>query len=936
MSEPLSKAYEPQEVEKKWYSIWLEAELFVANSSDQKPPYTIVMPPPNITGSLHMGHALYTLQDILIRWRRMQGYNALWLPGTDHAGISTQVMVERDLKKQGLSRHQVGREKFTEKVWEWKAKHGSRIEEQLKVLGFSCDWSRNNFTMSEKLNRAVREVFVRLYEEGLIYRDERLINWCPSCQTVLSDLEVDHEEGVKGSLWHLRYPVHGQPGRYLVVATTRPETMLGDTAVAVHSNDKRYQDLHGANLDLPLTGRTISVIVDDILVDPEFGSGAVKVTPGHDFNDFQVGKRHQLPMLSVLDTQARIQLPDSPFDGLDRFEARKAIVETLQQQGLLSHIEDHTLSLARCDRCATIVEPTLSPQWYVKMAPLAEPALQAVRNKETVIIPEHWTKTYEHWMTNIQDWCVSRQLWWGHQIPAWYCAYCNRDTLHKNAQGEITISRQATPVVSREAPKQCSVCGHDEWIQDPDVLDTWFSSGLWPFSTLGWPDDTPDLHTFYPNSVMETGSDILFFWVARMMMMGIHFMKAPPFSKVYLHAMVRDEHGQKMSKTKGNVIDPLDMVDGVPQNQLERLPKSQRALFPQGTPAFGADALRFTLAAASVAGRDIKLNLEQLQGYRAFCNKIWNASRFALMNLEDYKPDRKVQSDELAIFDRWILSRLSNAITTVYAQLENFAFAEASLSVYHFFWNEFCDWYLELSKSQLRGDAVLPAQRHATQMVLARVLDQSLRLIHPFMPFITEEIWQKLPRVNNDEKFLMTAAVAKNDDWVKEDRVAEIQVSLLIDALTALRNIRGEAQLAPSKVLPAELHAEQEILTVLEFFKPQIERLAQIHPLSLRVTGSIKPPQAAVSVVNKIEGVISLVGLIDIAKESERIEKEIMKITTEQKKIYAKLDNTDFLARAPAEVIETQRQRANEFSAQLDKLQAHLLSLKEKELLRNP
>ncbi|MCC6810722.1 MAG: valine--tRNA ligase [Deltaproteobacteria bacterium] len=924
----LPKAYEPKDVEAKWYPIWEKAGVFKASSPAPagKKTFTIVMPPPNITGSLHMGHALTsTIEDLMTRWHRMKGDNTLWLPGSDHAGIATQMVVERELKKEGTSRHQIGRAKFLERTWQWKEKYGSRIEEQIKVLGSSCDWSRDNFTMSPKLNRAVREVFVRLHEEGLIYRDERLINWCPSCLTALSDLEVEHGEPKKGSLWHLRYPVKGKPGRFLVVATTRPETMLGDTAVAVNSTDPRYKDLHGATIELPFTGREIPVIIDDVLVDPKFGTGAVKVTPAHDFNDFATGKRHKLPMISIFDANAKVKLPGSHFDGLDRFKARKALLQAFEDKGLLEKIEDHTLSIATCDRCETVVEPMLSPQWYVKTKPLAEPAWEAVRSGQTKIIPDFWTKTYEHWMTNIQDWCISRQLWWGHQIPAYYCSKCDP---HVKVDGaEVRIATGASPTVAREKPAQCGKCGSAEMVQDPDVLDTWFSSGLWPFSTLGWPDQTDDLKTFYPNSVMETAGDIIFFWVARMMMFGIHFMGKPPFHTIYLHSLVRDEHGQKMSKTKGNVVDPLDVVYGVGKEDLGRVSKAMQKAFPDGVPAFGSDALRFTLTAQSMAGRDIKLSFEQMSGYKAFCNKIWNASRFAFMNLEDYTPGafgaERALHAEATLADKWIRVRLSRVVARVNMLLEEYNFSEVALAIYHFVWNEFCDWYLELAKAAFREGAT-PGMKRSAQDTLVYVLDQSLRLLHPIMPFITEEIWQTLPRNKGSEAFLALAAYpeAKEPAAAREEEV----VALLIDAITAIRNIRGENQLAPSKSFAAEVHADKAILDVLQAHTAQIDRLANV-TVTLKTAGSPKPPQAAVSMVNKIEGVVSLVGLIDWSKERERIGRDITKLEAELDRVTKKLANAAFTDKAPADVVAKEREKADEMAVQLKKLQTALAQI---------
>ncbi len=909
----LSPSYEPKAVESKWYPLWEQSGFFSPDLTSNAKSYTIVQPPPNITGSLHMGHALAaTLEDILIRWRRMQGRNTLWVPGTDHASISTQLVVERELKKEGVARQDLGREKFLERVWQWKEKYGARIEEQHRVLGASCDWTRNNFTMSPKLNRAVREVFVRLHDEGLIYRDERLINWCPRCQTALSDLEVEHEEGVKGKLWHLKYPVAGQPGRFLVVATTRPETMLGDTAVAVHSSDKRYADLVGKEVELPLTGRKIPIIIDDILVDPEFGSGAVKVTPAHDFNDFQVGKRHKLPNIQVLDAFAKISVPGD-FFGLDRFKARDAMVEKLTGLGLVESIQDHTLSLAHCERCKTVVEPYLSPQWYVKTEPLAKPALEAVRSGQTKILPEHWTKTYEYWMTNIQDWCISRQLWWGHQIPAWYCVSCDG----YDGTGAAPVS--AKPIVAREAPPECPRCKGKKLVQDPDVLDTWFSSGLWPFSTLGWPDKTVDLEKFYPNNVMETGSDILFFWVARMMMMGIHFMGKPPFETVYLHSIVRDEHGDKMSKSKGNGVDPLDLIDGVAkENIATKFSKSQQKQFPDGWPAFGADALRFTLAAQSAAGRDIKLNLEQMQGYRVFCNKIWNATRFALMNLEGFVPPAGAPQST-HVYDRWIRSRFAETIEKTNASLEAFNFAEAALAVYHFFWNELCDWYVELAKPILKSD-----DRAGSQHTLVWVFDQTLRLLYPFMPYVTEELWQHLPKpaskMATGKEFIMIS------EWptaTTRDAAAEEEVQLMVDAVTALRNIRGEQKLPQGKRLVGFIKVERA-----ERLAKHGEAIARLAVME-SVTFTDTPPtqEVATSVAGAVQAVVSLVGLIDPAKERERLGKEIAKLDKEIERIESKLGNAAFVERAPPEVITKVRGEKDAFAAQREKLRASVAQL---------
>ena len=717
----LAKAYEPKVVEERWYREWETEGCFQAQVPSDKESYSIVIPPPNITGVLHMGHALNnTLQDILCRWKRMSGYNVLWMPGTDHAGIATQNVVERQLAAEGTSRHEIGREAFIERVWKWKAESGGQIIGQLKRLGASCDWDRERFTMDAGLSTAVREVFVRLYEEGLIYRDNRLINWCPRCHTALSDIEVEHEDQ-KGSLWHLRYPVVGSD-TCLVVATTRPETMLGDTAVAVNPADERYRDLIGGYVTLPLVNRRIPIIGDEY-VDMEFGTGVVKITPAHDFNDFEVGKRHNLDRINVFDESGIINAAGHQFEGLDRFAARKQIVAELEEQGFLDKIVDHALSVGGCYRCKTVVEPYMSLQWYVQVAPLAEEALAAVRKGTTRIVPSQWENTYYEWMENIRDWCISRQIWWGHRIPAWYCDHCKKIT------------------VSKTDPTSCAHCGSDEIRQETDVLDTWFSSALWPFSTMGWPERTEELASFYPTSCLITGFDILFFWVARMMMMGIHFMGEVPFRDVYIHALVRDAQGQKMSKSRGNVIDPLVIID-----------------------QYGADAFRFTLAAFAAQGRDVKLAEERIAGYRNFVNKIWNASRFAFMNLEDFDPDAvDVKKLELSNADRWILCRLNEVAREVDDALSGYRFNEAASSLYRFTWSEFCDWYIELIKEDLyKGDA---ARKTTAQYVLWTVLENLLRLLHPFMPFITEEIWQSLPGKRPVSSIMKASYPAPVPEW---------------------------------------------------------------------------------------------------------------------------------------------------------------------------
>jgi valyl-tRNA synthetase len=925
----LSKAYDPTEVEGRWYPFWMEKGYFRAEATSRKPPFSITLPPPNVTGSLHLGHALTaTLEDILIRWKRMSGHNALWQAGTDHAGIATQMVVEKELKKtEKKSRHDLGRKAFLDKVWEWKHKYGARITEQFKVLGASLDWSRERFTLDEKSSNAVREVFVRLYEEGLIYRASKLINWCPQDHTALSDLEVEHEEK-QSSLWYLRYPVEGT-SRHLTVATTRPETMLGDTAVAVHPDDPRYKDLIGKKVRLPLVDRLIPIIGDAELVSMEFGTGAVKVTPAHDFNDYQVGLRHKLPMISIFDENARTNKDAGAYAGVDRYEARKKVLADLEAQGLLEKTEPHVLSVGTCQRCSAVVEPRLSPQWFVKIEPLAKPAIEAVEKGRTRFVPENWTNVYFNWMRNIHDWCISRQLWWGHQIPAYYCKSCSPrlgdDTdLPLDAPttrvGGIDYSR-AEPIVGRAQPAQCPKCSGKTFEQDPDVLDTWFSSALWPFSTLGWPEKTQELQTFYPTSVMETGHDIIFFWVARMMMMGIHFMGDVPFRTVYLHAMVRDEKGEKMSKTKGNVIDPLDVIRGASIDQLAPTLKNK---FPQGMPAFGADALRFTLAALTQQGRDIKLSVERVGGYRAFCNKLWNATRFAMMNMGEWRDDgRHPKSRSLTLADRWILARLNRAIAGARASLDQYAFADAANTLYQFVWAEFCDWYIELAKGSLYGQD--ETAKEATRAVLVHCLDRVMRLLHPFMPFITEEIWQKLPIARATES-IMIASYPEPDGRL-EDAAAEAEMAPVVAAIEGIRSIRGENNLPPqTKVRAVIQSADARTRELLERWKAYLMPLAGLSEVSVGEPGP-KPAQSAAVIGSGMEIFVPLAGLIDFDEERGRIGKEIAKLDQDLGGLLRKLENPNFVAKAPPDVVEKDRARVDELKARKAKLEENLKRL---------
>jgi len=875
----LAKVYEPQAVEEKWYQTWEREGYFRAEAVSDKPSYSIVIPPPNVTGALHMGHALNnTLQDILCRWKRMSGHNVLWMPGTDHAGIATQNVVERQLAAEGKSRHELGREAFIERVWKWKGESGGQIIGQLKRLGASCDWERERFTMDEGLSRAVREVFVRLYEEGLIYRDNRLINWCPRCHTALSDIEVEHEEKA-GNLWHLRYPVVDQPGRFVVVATTRPETMLGDTAVAVHPEDERYADLVGKTVLLPLMNRQIPVVADDY-VDREFGTGVVKITPAHDFNDFEVGRRHNLDVINVFDESGVINAAGHQYEGMDRFAARKRIVDDLEAQGLLEKIDDHALAVGGCYRCKTVVEPYLSLQWYVKVGPLAEEALAAVKDGRTRIVPQQWENTYYDWMENIRDWCISRQIWWGHRIPAWYCDHC----------GETTVAKVD--------PTRCAKCGSDEIRQETDVLDTWFSSALWPFSTMGWPDQTPELKTFYPTSCLVTGFDILFFWVARMMMMGLHFMGEVPFRDVYIHALVRDAQGQKMSKSKGNVIDPLVVID-----------------------QYGTDAFRFTLAAFAAQGRDIKLAEERIAGYRNFANKIWNASRFALMNLEGFDPDAVDQAGlELSNADRWILYRLNAAAAETQEALEAYRYNDAANVLYRFTWSEFCDWYIELVKDDLyRGDE---ERQRTARYVLWQVLEHLLRLLHPFMPFITEEIWQALPGKRPTATIMTAQWPTPNPAWDFVAGAAEME--LVMEVIRGIRNIRGEMDVAPSREIAVILNCGSEAsLQLLKKNEVYIMSLARVSDLAIG-TGLERPVDAAISVAGDVEVAVPLRGLVDVVEEEKRLLKEIGKLDKDVEFLAKKLENPSFVERAPADVVAKEREKLAEFTQKKEVLLASL------------
>ncbi len=869
--EELSTRYEPAEVSKRWYAYWMEKGYFKAKDGDTRPSFCIVIPPPNVTGSLHVGHALdNTLQDILIRHKRMSGFNTLWMPGTDHAGIATQNVVERELKKEGLDRHQLGREKFIERVWQWKEEYGHKIINQLQELGASCDWDRQRFTMDEGLSRAVREVFVRLYEEGLIYRSNYITNWCPRCHTALSDLEVEYAER-NSQFYHINYKL-ADGGGTLTIATTRPETMLGDTAIAVNPEDERYKQFIGKTVILPLVGREIPVIGDSY-VTADFGTGALKITPAHDPNDFEIGKRHNLPSVVVIGRDARMQNCPEKYVGMSREECRKAVVDDLKEQGFLVETRAHKNAVGECYRCKTVVEPNLSMQWFVKTAPLAETAIAAVKNGDIKFVPQSWENTYFEWMNNIRDWCISRQIWWGHRIPAWYCEDCG----HVN--------------VSREDVVKCAECGGVTLKQETDVLDTWFSSGLWPFSTLGWPDNTEAMKTFYPTSVLVTGLDIIFFWVARMIMMGIKFTGKPPFGTVYIHALVRDAEGKKMSKSKGNVVDPLQLMM-----------------------QYGTDALRFTICANETQGRDARMSEKRIEGYRNFVNKLWNASRFVLMNSGDYDGKADLSKMKLEVADRWILSRLQKTIAEADDALEQYRFNDLANALYRFTWGEFCDWYIELTKPRLvAGDKAAVA-------VLTHVLDNMLRLLHPIMPFVTEEIYQKLP---NHGESVMIAPYPK-PDAARIDVAAEAEMELVMALVSCVRAIRAELQI-PFSV---------ELRAIVKCRTAETEAKAKAHEqsfLSLTKaagitfdTAAARPPQSATGVLAGAEIYVPLTGIIDFDKEIGRIQRELAKVQKEIAMFDKKFGDENFMKNAPEEVVEKDKAAYEEAQRRLKGLQDSL------------
>ncbi|MBQ2890708.1 MAG: valine--tRNA ligase [Clostridia bacterium] len=875
VAKELPKTYDPQTVEDRTYKNWVEKGYFHTQIDENKKPFTIVIPPPNVTGQLHMGHALdETFQDIIIRTKRMQGYAALWVPGTDHAGIATQIKVEENLRKEeGLTRYDLGRDKFLERVWDWKEQYGSRIISQIKKLGCSCDWERERFTMDEGCSKAVREVFVNLYEKGLIYQGTRIINWCPSCITALSDAEVEYAEQ-PGNFWHIRYPFADGSGE-VVIATTRPETLLGDTAVAVHPDDERYKALVGKNLILPLVGREIPLIADEY-VDKEFGTGCVKITPAHDPNDFEVGKRHNLPEIRMLNDDATVSKEGGVYAGLDRYEARKKIVADLEAQGYLVKIEEHSHNVGQCYRCGTTVEPITSKQWFVKMEPLAKDAIRVVEDRTVEFIPDRFSKTYMHWMENVKDWCISRQLWWGHRIPAFYCQDC----------GETTVSKEDITV--------CPKCG-GKVKQDEDVLDTWFSSALWPFSTLGWPEKTADLDYFYPTSVLVTGYDIIFFWVARMIVSGLEHVNEAPFKHIYIHGLVRDSQGRKMSKSLGNGIDPLEIVE-----------------------KYGADALRFTLATGNSPGNDMRFYIERVEASRNFANKIWNASRFVLMNL-DIEKNELPDLDKLSIEDKWILSKYNTLVKEVTDNLEKYELGIAVSKLYDFIWDEFCDWYIELVKPRFfeKGES-----NKTAQMVLTYVLSNTLKLLHPFMPFITEEIWQALP--HEGESIMISDFPVYNEslDFAK----AEKDMTVIMEAIKGVRNIRNEMNVPPSKKTKLYIVTENE--KVFSLGKVFFEKLASASEAIVQSDKSGIPENAVSVIAEGAELYLPVDELVDKEKELERLTKEKEKLEGEIKRVEGKLSNKGFTDKAPAKVVEEERQKGEKYKEMLEKVLKSIEGLK--------
>lgn len=917
----MEKTYDPKNIEQKWYKVWEAANYFAPEPA--KTSYCIMLPPPNVTGSLHMGHGFQdSLMDALIRFHRMCGESVLWQAGTDHAGIATQMVVERQLLKEGKTRHDIGREAFVKKIWQWKQQSGNTITQQMRRLGASLDWSGERFTMDEGFVFAVNDVFVKLYAEGLIYRGQRLVNWDPELLTAVSDLEVISEE-TKGNLWFIRYPLASGKD-YLVVATTRPETMLGDVAVAVHPEDERYKKYIGQKIKLPLTDREIPIIAD-ITVDPAFGSGCVKITPAHDFNDYEMGQRHQLPLINIFTPDARInQNAAANYQGLDRFKARKKVIEDLTAQNLLEKIEPHTLQIPRGDRSNAIIEPYLTNQWFMKMKPLAQPAITAVKNEQLKFIPEGWTKTYLQWLDNIEDWCISRQLWWGHRIPAWY-----------DSQDNFYVGYDEADV-----RKKNNLADSVPLKQENDVLDTWFSAALWPFVTLGWPEQTQALKTFYPTNVLVTGFDIIFFWVARMVMLGLKFTKQLPFKEVYITGLIRDHDGQKMSKSKGNVLDPIDLIDGIDLESLvkkrlsglmqpemaEKIEKNTRKQYAEGIPAFGTDALRITYCSLASNNREIRFDLNRVEGYRNFCNKLWNAARFVLMHTEGKEINLDVNTHEYTIADRWILSRLQQTIEQANLHFKDYRFDLLVQAIYEFVWNEYCDWYLEFAKSNLAAPS--SAIQNATRYTLLTVLETVLRLLHPLMPFITEEIWQRIaPLLGVNADTIMLQPYPKFDQS-KIDQKAVTDIEWLKSIILNIRTIRSEMTIAPGRLIPLLCHkGTQQDRELIDRYQAYIKSLARIESIQW-LTDKDPIPQSSIALVGELQLLIPLAGLIDVNAEKQRIQKELDKLTKELEKITTKLANDSFVQNAPPEVVTKEKLRKNELEAASKKLQDQSLSLK--------
>ncbi|SHF51362.1 valyl-tRNA synthetase [Microbulbifer donghaiensis] len=918
----MDKTYQPNAIEQQWYKTWEESGYFKPSGDTEAKPYCIMIPPPNVTGSLHMGHGFQeSIMDALIRYHRMQGDNTLWQVGTDHAGIATQMVVERLLAAEGKSRHELGRDKFIDKVWEWKEESGGTITRQLRRLGASPDWSRERFTMDDGFYKAVQEVFIRLYEDGLIYRGKRLVNWDPKLHTAISDLEVLNEEE-QGHLWHFRYPLTDGSG-HLVVATTRPETMLGDTAVAVHPEDERYKHLIGKTIKLPLAEREIPIIGDDY-VDREFGTGCVKITPAHDFNDYDMGQRHNLEIINILDADANLndEVP-AKYRGMERFAARSQIVDDLDELGLLEKIEPHTLKVPRGDRSGVVIEPWLTDQWYVKTQPLAEEAIKAVEDGSVNFVPKNYENMYFSWMRDIQDWCISRQLWWGHRIPAWY-----------DSEGNVYVGR------SEQAVREKHGLGADVALrQDDDVLDTWFSSGLWTFGTLGWPADTEELKAFHPTSVLVTGFDIIFFWVARMMMLTLYFKKEVPFHTVYVHGLVRDSHGQKMSKSKGNVLDPIDLIDGIDLESLvqkrttgmmlphlqEKIEKQTRKEFPEGIAAYGTDALRYTYYSLASTGRDIKFDVGRIEGFRNFCNKIWNASRYVLQNCEGHDCGQDGSGDfELTLADRWIISQLQRTEKTVREAMDTYRFDLASQALYDFIWAEYCSWYLELSKPVLWDESASNAVKKGTRRTLIRVLETVLRLAHPLMPFITEEIWQRVKGLAGaaGDTIMLQPYPEPNED--KIDTEAEAAIAWLKQVIEGVRNIRGEMNISPAKKIPLILRGgSARDRELMEQARSLLVKLASLESITWLETGE-NAPASATALVGDMELLVPMAGLIDVQAETARLQKEIDKLTKELGRVAGKLQNPKFVDKAPAEVVAKEKDRLAEMQNAQARLQQQL------------